>query len=193
MKDLQAVDRIFSKIETALAWVGGCGIMVTMFYVSIDILARLVFKTSIGGGTTQLVSMITVLVAYSPLAYTLRQKGHVTMTVLTDRLKGRAKILSDIWVYFFCTLFFLGMLYITGKAGFLRAYGSREVVEASFPFKLYLWYGKIGQPIGTAVMMVTSFLMFIRSLLCLITYGQEDGGAGRKDGSAGRETGEGTT
>lgn len=184
MKKWQSISRVFSKVETALAWIGGLGIMFTMFYVAIDVLARFLFKTSIGGGTEQLVSMITVLVGYAPLAYTMAGNGHVTMTAVTDHLHGRAKLLNAMWVSLFCAAFCLLMLYVTGKAGFLRAYSTKEIVDALFPFKLYIWYGKLGQPIGLCAVTLTSVIMFIHSLLAIIFYQGESGAAGADGGCA---------
>ncbi len=97
----------FERVETFFAWLCGASIAFTMLFVAVDVIARFVLKTSIAGFTYELVSMLTVIVGYLPLAYTIRQKGHVTMTVLTIHLKGRVKYIFDMWVNLFCIAFFL--------------------------------------------------------------------------------------
>jgi TRAP-type C4-dicarboxylate transport system permease small subunit len=164
----------FSPVVKCFAWLGGFSIFFSMIYVTADILTRLLFKSSIGGGTDQLVSMITVFVAYMPLAYTMAQKGHVTMTIFTGKLNGKKKIINDMWVGLFCTVFFVVFFYMTLKSGFMRAYTTGEIIETSFSFKLYIWYGKIALPIGTLIMAVTCFLMFVDSLLILTNYNKID-------------------
>jgi TRAP-type C4-dicarboxylate transport system permease small subunit len=160
----------FEIIGTVLAWVGGAAIFFTMVYVTADVAARFLLKISIGGGTDQLVSMVTVFVGYMPLSYTMAKNGHVTMTVLTDRMKGRKKLVTNMWIGFYCTLFFLLMFYVNYNIGFIRSFATKEIVEASFSFKLYLWYGRIALPIGIASMIVTSFFMFLDALVNLINY-----------------------
>lgn len=164
----------FERVETFFAWLCGASIAFTMLFVAVDVIARFVLKTSIAGFTYELVSMLTVIVGYLPLAYTMRQKSHVTMTVLTIHLKGRVKYIFDMWVNLFCIAFFAVLIYVTFSSGFLRAFSTKELVYSSLDSKIYLWYGKICQPIGLLIIFVTAITLFIDSLYAFLSFGKNE-------------------
>ena len=118
---------------------------------------------------------MTVLMAptaYLCLAYTLLNKGHIQMTALTDKLKGRAIYINESIIYLIAVLFFAFMTYVTGGE-FLKSFIKKEVLGSTV--LIPLWIGKIGSFIGCAVMTLQSMLMMIESVVKAIDTSKNNG------------------
>ena len=157
----------FSKVVELLdnigIWISAALIIFTMFYVALDVLGRLLFKTSIGGGTEALICLITVWIGYMALSYTTKTGGHVAMTFVSDKLYGRVKLADDIIVSLITLIFYVFMVYATWKA-FMADFTANTIVDATFSFKLRLWWGKIAMPVGCAVQILASLSVIIEKI-----------------------------
>lgn len=148
-------------------WVSAACIIFTMFYVSADVLGRLLLKRTIGGGTEALICLITVWVAYMSLSYTTKTGGHVAMTFFSGKLYGRAKLIDEIFVSSMTLLFYVVMFYAAWKM-FMTDFTHNTIVDATFSFKLRLWWGQIAMPIGCAVQVLASLGSILENIYDLI-------------------------
>ncbi|MCB4321560.1 TRAP transporter small permease [Alcaligenes sp. 13f] len=74
----------------------GCIVLVIMVgHVSIDVLARNLFKTSVPGTLEIVSNWYMVIVTFCPLAFLQLSKGHIVVDVATFHLNNRIKNLLD--------------------------------------------------------------------------------------------------
>lgn len=157
------ITRFVSKLEDICVWISAALIVFTMFYVALDVLARLLFKTSIGGGTEALICLVTVWVAYMAVPYTTRIGGHVSMSFLSDRLHGKVKLIDNIFISVVSCVFFILLTYATFKM-FVGDFTSNTIVDAAFPFKLRLWWGRLAMPIGCVIQVLACLCTVVKNV-----------------------------
>lgn len=157
------VTKIVNTLENICIWISAALIVFTMFYVGADVLARLLFKVTIGGGTEALICLVTVWVAYMALPYTTRTGGHVSMSFVSDRLHGKAKLIDNIFISVVSCAFFVIATYATFKMfrGDLR---NNTIVDATFPFKLRLWWGELAMPIGCGIQILACLCSIVQNI-----------------------------
>jgi len=160
------LSRFVEKMDTVGIWIAAVGIIFTMFYVAIDVLGRLIFKVTIGGGTEALVCLITVWVGYMSLTYTTKTGGHVAMSFFSDKLYGKKKLYDEIFISLITLIFFIFFTYASLKA-WHNDFVKNTIVDASFSFKLRLWWGEIAMPIGTIAQIIASLSTIVEKIYCL--------------------------
>ena len=160
------LSRFVEKMDNVGIWIAAAGIIFTMFYVAIDVLGRLIFKVTIGGGTEALVCLITVWVGYMSLTYTTKTGGHVAMSFFSDKLYGKKKLYDEIFISLITLIFFVFFTYAALKA-WHNDFVKNTIVDASFSFKLRLWWGEIAMPIGTIAQIIASLSTILEKAYCL--------------------------
>lgn len=153
----QWLDTLYNRYGVLVQWFGlvaGGAAFVMMFLVFADIVGRKFFNSPIEGVYEVSESLLTIII-YLGVAYTQHERGHVRVTLLTDRLKPKVQIIILAAVYFIGFLFFVYVAYCM----FCFAADSwriREMKWGAFEYPLY--------PIK-ALAGVGMFLMGIQFLL----------------------------
>ena len=160
------ITRFVTKLEDICVWISAALIVFTMIYVTLDVVARLVFKTSIGGGTEALICLVTVWVAYMAVPYTTRTGGQVAMSFVSDRLRGKAKLIDNIFISVVSCVFFIILTYATYQM-FMGDFANNTIVDATFPFKLRLWWGRLAMPIGCIIQVLACLCTIVKNVRML--------------------------
>lgn len=158
------------KIASLQKWVGtitGLFIILTMFVIVIDALGRYFFKKPLLGAL-EITVLLLAWILFVPLGYGLLQDTHVRVTILINRLKGRALIIVEIIITLLGLAFFAFAIY-AGWTGFWVSLMAGETTPA--PIWIPQWLAKFAIPLGCALMIVQ---LFVR----LISFGRQLGQQG---------------
>jgi TRAP-type mannitol/chloroaromatic compound transport system permease small subunit len=134
----QLFDTIYTRYGVFVKWFGlGAGIsaFLMMFLIFADIIGRKFFNRPVEGAYEITESLLTFII-YLGVAYTQFEKGHVRVTLFTDRLKPKAQNAWFTIVYFIGCLFFVYAAYCM----FCFAWDSwlvREVKWGTVEYPLY--------------------------------------------------------
>jgi|YelNatPaOPRAMG01_1025707.scaffolds.fasta_scaffold289764_1 TRAP-type C4-dicarboxylate transport system permease small subunit len=148
---IKIIDRSILKISRLFNYIGVCVILVMMFFTASDVLLRYIFNAPIEGAYEAIELMMAISFCFG-IAYTQRQKGHVSVDLLVQRLNERKKaglkFIVSLISFFLCLL-------ITWQS-FLKA-------NVTFLSKEYT-YGGIG-PFGHVPIFP---FVYLTSSACLI-------------------------
>ena len=109
----QLFNKIYDRYGLFVKWFGlGAGIaaFLMMFLIFADIVGRKFFNSPVEGAYEITESLLTFII-YLGVAYTQLEKGHVQVTLFTDRLKPRTRNAWMTIVYFIGFLFFVYAAY----------------------------------------------------------------------------------
>ena len=95
---------ILERISLYLLYIGMLALLIMMVFVNYDIFARLLFSKPVAG-STELVSMLLAVVSFFCLALPQFHKRHITITVIVDMLKPKARAYVDAIIALICALF----------------------------------------------------------------------------------------
>lgn len=159
---LRVLDQASHWLNAALAWLAAVALLAMMFVTVLDILLRLVGNQI--AGTYELVGWLAAAAMGLSLGYVQLHKGHVAVTILSDRLQGRADALAR----FVSSVLSLGLIavvtYYVWRFGLLQqATGSlsetlRLVV---YPWVFILTLGLVGLTLAL-------FVDTLKSLISLV-------------------------
>lgn len=110
------LDHSFFTISRLLNTIGVTVLLVMMFLVAIDVLLRYIFNRPIEGAYEAIEMMMAVVFCYG-IAYTQRQKGHVSVNLITAKLSNKKR---DI-VKSFVSAISLGLFVLMTWQSFLKA------------------------------------------------------------------------
>ena len=111
-----------------------------MFLVAIDVCLRYFFRRPITG-SNDLEELMLIVIVYCSIAHTQFLKGHVSVTLVTDKLHRRAEVIANIIIYFFSTAICglmgvatinLGRLTLLGQTSGEAATATLEIPTAPF-------------------------------------------------------------
>lgn len=144
---LARLDAALMKIEYASVWLAGVAILMTMFLVTAEVVARGIFNAPIQG---QVDIVSVTMVAYSLLciSYCYRQSGHIRMDMLQKAMRGRAQWLAQIVATIAGLAVVLAILPGTWT-NFMRAY---EFGDTTMGVGLPTWPSKLAAPVGLGLL-----------------------------------------
>ncbi len=111
--------------------------------------------------TVEISQLVEPYVIFLPMAFALAAGSHVRVTMLTGRMGPRAAFLSDCLTYLIGVGFFATMTYISWIS-FWSSYVINETVLAAIT--LYWWAGKLGMPLGMALISLECAYQLVRTL-----------------------------
>ena len=144
---------VFSAVETCISYIlTGAVIAFMMFFITIEIISRLLFNYSFVG-MVDIISLCMIMVAFLSLSGVQRENGHITMDLLPIKLSGtrKGKVLTFINLLFLIVAVF--PLIITGTSNTINTY-----LQGDTTMTIYwpVWPAAVAIPIGC-------LLMFIRT------------------------------
>jgi TRAP-type C4-dicarboxylate transport system permease small subunit len=115
---MSIIEKIIHFISRCLNWVAGLSLIAIMVIVCINVIGRSVFGAPLKG-TVDILSQMGVLVIACAIGYTQVVKGHISITLLLDRLPRPLSLflnaLVDILgVILFCIITWQSILYTKG-------------------------------------------------------------------------------
>lgn len=140
MKMLTAIMRGGTNL---LSWVGKLVLAGMMFFITASVLMRYVFRKPIPG-TIDVVMVMMVVVIMVGLAYTQATEGHVSVTLLVDRVSPRMRRIIEI----FNSIVMSGVLLLLSWKSFEYSMYSYRIMDSSdmleipfYPFKFIMGIG----------------------------------------------------
>lgn len=148
---IDLIDNLILRLSRLFNYIGVCFILFMMFFTASDVLLRYLFNSPIEGAYEAIELMMAISFCFG-IAYTQRQKGHVSVDLLTQRLNERRQT----YLKFIVSLIsFLLCLLITWQS-FLKANVAFSSKEST--------YGGIG-PFGHIPVFP---FVYLTSSACLI-------------------------
>ena len=144
---LSKLDRLYFKLETLLALLGGITIFLLVILAVVNVLGRWVFSLPVSGYIDWVEQFMAVF-AFLGIAYCQRLGGHIRMDILVLRLSGRILWLSE----FISTavMLMITMVLIYGSyLHFLRAFINGD---SSMDISLQIWPAKLVVPFALSVL-----------------------------------------
>lgn len=133
---IETVDRLLGHVERAAALLAGLLILAMMALVCAEVLGRGLFNHPVRG-SIDIIEQVMVALVTLGIAYCQSHFGNVRMTLVSDRLTGRAKWLSELFALAIA-LFVVVILAKGSWLNFQRAWGNGgDTPEIGIP----LWPG----------------------------------------------------
>lgn len=102
------ISRILDAVIKVLCWIGSGALAVMVMVVVINVLGRFLFKKPVLGAV-EMVGLLTVIVVFCVLAFTESQRAHITVDIISGRLRGRPKTILASVMCFLGSAFFIIM------------------------------------------------------------------------------------
>lgn len=158
---IRVLDQVSTWLNASLAWLAAIALLAMMFITVLDILLRLVGHQI--AGTYELVGWLAAAAMGLSLGYVQLHKGHVAVTILSDRFQGRADALARL----VCAVLSLGLVavvtYYVGRFGLIQqATGS---LSETLRFVVYPWVFIL--TLGLAGLTLALFVDTLKSLVLL--------------------------
>jgi len=151
MHDLQhPLGKALRFLRLACAGISGLALLTLTLMIVTDTFFRYVFSSPFPA-SVEISQLIQPYVVFLPLAYALATDSHVRVTLLTQRLRGKAKKLVAAFAFLVGLVFFSIMAYMSGL-NFWESFQINETMLAAI--KLYWWIGKLAMPLGTAMIAI---------------------------------------
>ncbi len=158
---LTAIDSINSAVAKAVSW----AILLIIFSTAYEVIARYIFSspTKWSFEFNYLVHGIYFMLLG---AYTLAQKGHVSVDILHVRLSPRARAMVDVITVPFFYFFIITMIWFGGVFA-LKSYGYRETLSSAWTPPI--WPVKMIIPIAAILILLQGTAKLIRDVHILVT------------------------
>jgi len=108
--------RIIEKISLFLLSIGMASLMVMVVFVNVDIVARYFFAKPVSG-STELVSMLLVIVSFFSLALCQIHKRHITITIIPDMIRPSVRAYIDAAIAILSAAFTFVIIWQTYEQG----------------------------------------------------------------------------
>jgi len=146
---LSKLDRLYFKLETFLALLGGITIFFLVFLAVFNVLGRWLFSLPVSGYIDWVEQAMAVF-AFFGIAYCQRLGGHIRMDILVSRIKGRMLWLSE-FISTLVMLIITVVLVYGSYLHFLRAFNNGD---SSMDISLPIWPAKLIIPFALSVLAV---------------------------------------
>ena len=145
--------RILGRTIDLTMVVGAAVVALMMLHITLDVVAKYVFRLPMPGTITVVSNYYMIIVAFLPLAFTERRNGHISVEVLTTHFPGRAQRILNLLVMLAsaCVFAALGWQALV-EAGRAHAVGSFEIEQGQ---KLLIWPARYLLPVGCWLMTLT--------------------------------------
>jgi len=150
---LSKLDRLYFKLETFLALLGGITIFFLVFLAVFNVLGRWLFSLPVSGYIDWVEQAMAVF-AFFGIAYCQRLGGHIRMDILVSRIKGRMLWLSE----FFSTLVMLIITLVLVYGSYLHFLRAFTNGDSSMDISLPIWPAKLVIPFALSVLAVRLIL-----------------------------------
>ncbi len=147
-KLISLADRLLGHIDNFIRWLSIIIMSFMLLLTFVNVTGRYVFKKSIFF-SEELARFLFVWVVFLGAAIIIKDKGHVAVTLLTDKLRGGKggivlELIIGICGYIFLVIVFLGGIRLAGAMN----------IYASAALEIPMGYVYWAIPLGTGIMMI---------------------------------------
>ena len=159
---MDPLERLSSVLNRGLALVAGCT-LIAMMLVTVGEMVLRTFGHPMAG-TVEAIGWLAAVTTAFALGYTQVYRGHVAISLFTDRLSPRLQALVDMLVYLASTLLFVtAAWHVFDHAGVLKKTGS---LSETMKVIVYPWVYLVSVGCGgLALALLVDFLMSFRHLV----------------------------
>lgn len=102
----RSTEALFIRISNGFRAIGLLCLLIMTLLITADVLLRSIFNKPIIGAN-EIVELLMLPLVFLVVSYTQHEKGHVTVTILSDRFKKRLKYAVDCFINFISLGIFL--------------------------------------------------------------------------------------
>jgi TRAP-type C4-dicarboxylate transport system permease small subunit len=146
---LSKLDRLYFKLETFLALLGGITIFFLVLLAVFNVLGRWLFSLPVSGYIDWVEQAMAVF-AFFGIAYCQRLGGHIRMDILVSHIKGRVLWFSE----FISTLVMLIITLVLVYGSYLHFLRAFNNGDSSMDISLPIWPAKLVIPFALSVLAV---------------------------------------
>ncbi len=163
--------RLFKKIINGIDFLSGLGGLLTglMMCAGAGLIVTEIFYRGVLNRTIyvaeEYAGYLMAMLTFCALGYTLRERGHIRMTILHKLITGRARVYLDMACIAVGFAFCLVLTYFTAIF-FWDAYetGQRSMQVS----RTYLFYPKFFLPLGASILTLQFFGEFLKNVFVLM-------------------------
>ncbi len=133
-----------ARLNAALAWAAGAALAAMMVFTAADVLLRTLGRPV--AGSFEIIGWLSAVAMALALGYVQLHRGHVAMTLVSERLKGRpAALLELVNGVFALALFATAAFYVMRYGATLQSSGS---LSETLKTVVYPWVYVVGVGFG---------------------------------------------
>lgn len=157
---LEYAGRIVGRLRMIFVLLSGSALLVLTFMITADTFFRYVFNAPFPA-SVEISQLIQPYVVFLPFAFAMSTGTHVRVTLLTDRITGKARRFLDV-LPFICGTVFFGIMTYVSWLKFWESFIIHEKMLAAVT--LYWWVGKMAMPLGMVVITIECVYQFLFTL-----------------------------
>ncbi|KJS88183.1 MAG: hypothetical protein JM58_01810 [Peptococcaceae bacterium BICA1-8] len=160
---MEKIIRWCDRITQIFGFLAGFMMLIGLSLVIMEVILRSVFNKTLYI-TEEYSGYLMVAITFMALAYTLKEKGHIRMTFLHGLVKGRARIVLDMYSYL------IGFVFFAIITGTTYNFFWDAVVTQSRSMQIsstYLAVPQFFMPLGCFVITLQFLAEFLRSVMVL--------------------------
>jgi TRAP-type C4-dicarboxylate transport system permease small subunit len=158
----------FDRLIGILAFIGGSFIFIMMGIECFEIVSRYFFKRPTVW-SVEFCEYMLFLLAFLGTAWVLRQKAHISVTILVERLKPRSKIYCNLFSSLMGILISLVIIWFSVKTSVESYLGGVKIVKT---YALPKWFFLSFISFGYLLLLIEFFRQFFEALKNLISNGR---------------------
>lgn len=150
---MQAINRFLGRTIDLSTVIGATAVVLMMVHISIDVVAKYIFRMPIPGTITVVSNYYMIIVAFLPLAFTERRNGHISVEVLTTHFPMWLQRVLNVLTLALALAVFAAITWQTWiEAGRAQKVGSFEIEHN---IKLLIWPARYLLPLGCGLITLT--------------------------------------
>jgi len=155
---IQRLTGIIRKVSDAGAFLSSLFMILITILIGLEVLFRSVFDTTTHISTEYSTYFFIALVSLG-LAYTMRENGHIRITLLTGRLRGKAKKIQEIFTTLIALIISLFLLYYS----VLMTYETYSLgMKADTVSETPIYLSQIAVPLGVLLLTLELIARLLR-------------------------------
>lgn len=160
---LQRVERALGRAWQVLGTAAGFSLLVIMFGVSVDAILRYTANRPVTG-TLEGAELLLVFAVFLSLARTQAERGHISVTLLSERLSGKPRAMLDAVVTLLGLTLFAVITWATGTLA-VRSWEIGEYSAGLIAFPIYI--SRFLVTLGCLFLCLQLLLDLIRAIVAL--------------------------
>ncbi|MFZ7101426.1 MAG: TRAP transporter small permease [Peptococcaceae bacterium] len=153
MRTIKRLNLLLKRIENCLAYIASAAYLFMVVSMSFDALGRYLFNRPIPGTYEINIFYAFPIIVYLGLSYTYREKAHIAIDILVDRVSKKNQYIMSIISSLLVSVVSFLLFMQTGNR-FLISFNKNEIYVGVYNFPLY---------IGYLVVVIGFLTLFIRS------------------------------
>ncbi|WP_366923042.1 TRAP transporter small permease subunit [Metallumcola ferriviriculae] len=162
---MEKLVRLIDRISEIFGRIAGIMMLIGVALVLSEVVIRTFFDKTLYV-TEEYTGYLMVAITFLGLAYTLKEKGHIRMVFLHKSLKGKAKILLELYAFIIGLTVFAIITYTSGSFFWDSVVSGSRSMQIS---ETYLAIPQAVMPLGSFLVALQFIAEILRSIIKLKT------------------------